>query len=269
MLCRSKLFSLVEVVLFGAVAGFTIFIGLPLAFLQRVQDSTKGLLNALSMGILFFIVIEVLHESWEKVSSSLYSSFIGQGFVYSGILNTVAMFGGIGLGLVGLSVYESSYMSRIKETQVSPLRIATMIALGIGAHNFSEGLAIGQSYASGAISLALVLVIGFGIHNATEGFGIIAPLVGEKNNPPVSFIGKVGLIGGGPTFLGTLVGSIFFSELSYVFFLSLAGGALIYVITIMYAAGRKQATNQLMMTGIFLGLLLGFLTDLIVSFNGI
>ena len=55
-------------------------------------------------------------------------------------------------------------------------RLALLIAVGIGLHNFAEGLAIGQSAASGETSLALLLVIGFGLHNATEGFGIVAPM---------------------------------------------------------------------------------------------
>ena len=79
-----------------------------------------------------------------------------------------------------------------------------MIAIGIGAHNFSEGLVIGQSYASGAMGLAVLLIIGFGAHNTTEGFGIAGPLTGLAERPSISFLLKAGLIGGGPTFIGTL-----------------------------------------------------------------
>ena len=59
--------------------------------------------------------------------------------------------------------------------------LSLLIATGIGLHNFSEGLAIGQAGAQGEISLAIVLIIGFGLHNATEGFGIVAPLAGEPS----------------------------------------------------------------------------------------
>ena len=82
---------------------------------------------------------------------------------------------------------------------LSPARsLALLIATGIGLHNFSEGLAIGQSAAQDEISLALLLVIGFGLHNATEGFGIVAPLSGSESLPSWRFLGLLGLIGGGP-----------------------------------------------------------------------
>src|SRR3989475_6055705 len=90
---------------------------------------------------------------------------------------------------------------------LSPARwLAVFIATGIGLHNFSEGLAIGQSAARDEIALAVVLIIGFGLHNATEGFGIVAPLSGEAERPSWAFLGMLGLIGGTPTFFGTVVG---------------------------------------------------------------
>jgi ZIP family zinc transporter len=143
-----------------------------------------------------------------------------------------------------------------------------MIAVGIGAHNFSEGLAIGQSYASGSIGLALLLIIGFGAHNSTEGFGIAGPLTGLSKRPSVRFLLTAGLIGGGPTFLGTLVGTIWSSAFTYVLFLSMAGGALVYVTLLMYNVGRRQTSNQILMLGIWLGLIAGFATDLLVTLGG-
>ena len=143
-----------------------------------------------------------------------------------------------------------------------------MIAIGIGAHNFSEGLAIGQSYATGSIGLAVLLIIGFGAHNSTEGFGIAGPLTGLSKRPSVRFLIAAGLIGGGPTFLGTVVGSVWSSALAYVLFLSIAGGALVYVTMLMYGVGRKQTSNAILMLGIWIGLIAGFATDLLVTLGG-
>ena len=207
----------------------------------------------------------------------------------------VAVFGGLAVGLLGLVAYEAKYMAKAppivkarlqngpetsqltaaeqaRQIQIlqehHPYRLAMMIAIGIGAHNFSEGLAVGQSYASGSVGLALLLVIGFGAHNTTEGFGIAGPLAGLIKRPTARFLAVAGLIGGGPTFIGTVVGSLWTSVFTYVLFLSLAGGAILYVSMLMYNSGRKQTTNQILMIGIFVGLCAGFLTDLIVTLGG-
>lgn len=106
-----------------------------------------------------------------------------------------------------------------------------MIASGIGLHNFAEGLAIGNSAATGELSLAVLLVIGFALHNATEGgFGIVAPLTGGQRPSWGGFLALLGgLVGGGPTFVGTLVGQRFVSEEVSVAFLGLAAGSILYV----------------------------------------
>ena len=85
-------------------------------------------------------------------------------------------------------------------------QLALLIAIGIGVHNFGEGLAIGQAAANDATALAVTLIVGFALHNATEGFGIVGPMSGEGTRPSWTFLALLGLIGGGPTFLGTLLG---------------------------------------------------------------
>lgn len=112
------------------------------------------------------------------------------------------------------------------------------------------------------------MIIGFGAHNTTEGFGIAGPLTGLLKKPTVRFLILAGLVGGGPTFIGTVLGSLWFSSITYILFLSIAGGALIYVSMLMYSSGRKQTTNAILMIGIFVGLCAGFVTDLIVTLGG-
>jgi zinc transporter, ZIP family len=292
------LINYVQLLALGAVAGFTIFLGLPLAALQNVSGRKKGFLNAIAIGILVFLIIDVFSHAWETVGTAASAAFAGKEPIGSATLDLLGLFGGLAVGLLGLVFYEARYMrgtpgvpvqqpqtndnpsseavagkSTISVAQiierVDPYRLSTMIAMGIGAHNFSEGLAIGQSYASGAIGLALILIIGFGSHNATEGFGIAGPLTGLRKRPTTSFLTLMGLIGGGPTFLGTVVGSLIgVSDFTYILFLSIAGGALVYVSLLMYNTGRRQTTNSVLMTGIFLGLCAGFITDLIVTLGG-
>jgi len=160
-----------------------------------------------------------------------------------------------------------SYLQQLFH-EASAYKLAMIIAIGIGVHNFSEGLAIGQSYVAGELGLAILLIVGFGAHNTTEGFGIAGPLAGLINKPKIRFLVLVGLIGGGPTFVGTLIGSWWISDLAYILFLSIAGGALIYVSMLMYNSGRKLTTNSVMMIGIFVGLFAGFITDLLIEFSG-
>ncbi len=262
------MYSLSEILLLGAVAGFTIFLGLPVMLLH-ISDKKKGLLNAIAMGILVFLIVDVFGSAWRSTVDASISAMSTNGSSLTAVSNLIAMFGGIGVGLLGLVAFERRYLGKTERVQpFASHRIATMIALGIGAHNLSEGLAIGQSYASGAVALAILLVIGFGAHNATEGFGILAPLTGLETRPKLSFLIKILLVGGAPTFIGTVLGSLFYSPIAYVLFLSLAGGALVYVVMMMYNAGRRQTSNDVLMVGIFLGLCAGFLTDLIISLGG-
>jgi ZIP family zinc transporter len=271
-----------QLLLLGAFSGLTIFLGLPLAMAQAVNSRKKGFLNAFAIGILIFLIVDVLSHAWESVADGASSALVGRTPVQDAVLNLLAMFGGLAIGLLGLTWYGTRYM---KETALQPsigqtsaesqltqevdaYRLSIMIAIGIGVHNFSEGLVIGQSYVSGATKLAIVLVAGFAAHNATEGFGIAAPLTGLAKRPSIRFLIVAGLVGGGPTFVGTLLGSQWTSVPVYIFFLAVAGGALVYVSMLMYNSGRKQTTNDILMAGFFVGLFAGFVTDLIVTLGG-
>ena len=276
-----------QIVLLGAIAGFTIFLGLPVAGIKNLSHNKKGFLNALALGILVFLIIDVFSHAWESAEDAAKNVFSGNGAPSDAILDLIAMFGGIAIGLIGLVLYENRMTGKsipeilsvenIREGddhlkqlfhEANAYRIAMMIAIGIGAHNFSEGLAIGQSYVAGEISLAILLIIGFGAHNTTEGFGIAGPLSGLTKRPKIRFLLLTGLIGGGPTFLGTILGSMWNSNFAFILFLSIAGGALIYVSMLMYNSGRRYTSNAIMMTGILIGLCAGFMTDLMISLSG-
>ncbi len=276
-----------DLLVLGAIAGFTIFLGLPVAALQNLNSKKKGFLNAFALGILIFLIVDVFSHGFEAASNAATDAVSGKGSIDNAIIDLAALFGGIAIGLIGLVAYETRLMTK-RFPQIISLenlkagddhlhrlfheanayKIAMMIAIGIGAHNFSEGLAIGQSYVAGEIGLAIILIIGFGAHNTTEGFGIASPLSGFMKKPTAKFLAKLGLIGGGPTFIGTLLGSLWNSNIAYILFLSIAGGALIYVSMLMYNSGRKLTSNDILMIGIFLGLCVGFVTDIIVTLGG-
>jgi ZIP family zinc transporter len=152
---------------------------------------------------------------------------------------------------------------------MSPGRwLSLFIATGIGLHNFSEGLAIGQSAARDELALAVALIVGFGLHNATEGFGIVAPLAAEEQQPSWRFLGLMGLLAGGPTFLGTLIGQAWTSEALSILFLALAAGSILYVVIELMHVCRTLCSKTIMTWGILLGLFLGFATDFILVASG-
>src|SRR6187397_666754 len=212
--------STTQTLLLGAVAGCTIFVGLPVARLRTVTPNMRAMLAATATGILLFLFWDVLTHAVEPVEDALTAGHDGR-FLWLATLLTA----GFAVGLLTLVYYDSWMKARRRKAflgpgaasatelershfvGLTPARwLALFIATGIGLHNFSEGLAIGQAAALDNLGLAYVLVIGFGLHNATEGFGIVAPLSGDAEPPSWRFLGLLGLIGGLPTFVGTIVG---------------------------------------------------------------
>src|SRR5207248_5797115 len=160
----------------GAIAGATIFLGLPVARMRGLPTAVQGVLNALATGNLVFLLWDILSHASGPVETSLQSDRV---WYSTPFLPTVAVFGiGIGAGLLGLVYFNRALFGRLRHGAHAPAprNIAMAIATGLGLHNLSEGLAIGQSARAGAIAFAGVLVVGFALHNITEGFGIAAPM---------------------------------------------------------------------------------------------
>jgi ZIP family zinc transporter len=277
--------SFAATAILGAVSGLTILLGLPMARWGRPGPRLMAFLTSASVGVLLFIFYDVIRNASETVESRLNAS-AGQG---AGLGLLLA--GGLALGLFVLVMFER--VSRrgplpagpgaMAATEAAagrraplqgPLRTALFIAIGIGLHNFSEGLAIGQSAAAGAYRFFLLLVIGFGLHNITEGFGISGPMIGRR--PSWRFLGLLGAIGGGPTLVGTLIGygvtrlggSSLASQSVSVLFLGLAAGAIVYVIGELQHVNRKIGSHQMGMLGLLCGFLAGYGTDMVLKAIG-
>ena len=271
----------------GAIAGMTILLGLPVARLKRPMPGARQFLNAVAIGILVFLIWDVMSHAWTPIDNALAKLHGHTAGVWPVVGYGSLFFAGIGVGLIGLVYYERLLARRHPRVGAGAMaagqlttsgrgiatwsiarRTSLLIAVGIGLHNFGEGLAIGGSAARGEIGLATLLIIGFGLHNATEGFGIVAPLAGESDRPSWPFLLAMGLIGGGPTFVGTLVGHEFTSQAVSVVFLTLAAGSILYVVIQLLAVAQKAGRHELLMWGVFLGLVAGFVTDMIVSAAG-
>ena len=255
--------------LLGAIAGVTIVLGLPIARTRNLSPTWRAFLNALATGVLVFLLWDVITGATEPIDAALGTARDGHPATFIVLLALFA--GGFAAGLMSLVYFEARFLRRrpsaAPDQSIAPARLSLMIAIGIGVHNFAEGLAIGQASRAGAIGLAAVLIIGFGLHNATEGFGIAAPLAGGER-PSWAFLGLAALIGGGPTFLGTLLGYSFTSDPVFVLCLALAAGSIFYVVGELLHVGRRFELRELAMWGVLLGFFAGYGTDLIVSWAG-
>jgi ZIP family zinc transporter len=286
--------SFAETAALGAIAGFTIYIGLPLGRMERVGVRLRVGLAMFSVGILAFIFMDVTTNGQEIISEAL-SSFKDHHDNFGHVLGLFSLLAvGFTAGVAGISAVERRLRERPQpppiaggaateaaalasagqaasdpaadEARRRALHTGMVIAIAIGLHNFAEGLAIGVSAKTGAIGLATVLIIGFGLHNATEGFGIVGPLGSVR--PTWKWLGLAGLVGGGPTFLGTLVGYQVDSSPLELLFYALAGGAVLYVIGEIWNGMRRYGHRTLGLYMLSAGFLLGVATDLVVSYGG-
>jgi|SRR5579884_3378536 len=285
--------SFAETIGLGALAGFTIFLGLPLGRLQLLGTRSRVGLAMFSVGVLAFIFVDVLSNGIGIVHTALRHVQNHTGSVAYLILLVVLLAGGFLVGSSGLASLErrlrrleprnppiaggagaaavaepdaQKLADELAQARRRALLTGLTIAGAIGVHNFAEGLAIGVSARAGAISLATVLIIGFALHNATEGFGIVGPLGGVK--PSWGWLALAGLIGGGPTFVGTLVGYSVTSHPLELVFYAAAGGAIIYVIGEIWNAMRRYGHRELGLLMLSAGFLIGVITDLVVTWGG-
>jgi zinc transporter, ZIP family len=285
--------SFAETVALGALAGFTIYLGLPAGRMQLLDSRARVALAMFSVGILAFIFVDVLSNGLAIVHTALDNVKNHNGSVAYLVWLVVLLMAGFLAGSAGLPALErrmrpagprrppiagGSSAAAVTESEADALareldtarrralRTGLTIAGAIGVHNFAEGLAIGVSARAGAISLATVLIIGFGLHNATEGFGIVGPLGDVK--PSWRWLGLAGLIGGGPTFLGTMVGFAVTSHPLELAFYAMAGGAIIYVIGEIWNGMRRYGYRELGLLMLSAGFLLGVVTDLVITYGG-
>jgi zinc transporter, ZIP family len=251
-----------QAALLSAIAGLTILLGLPVGRLRNLSSRTQALLTTGAAGVILFLIWDILAAAVGPVEGSLEAARAGSGATSDFLVNVSAFGLSIAFGLLSL-VWYAARVRRRRTEGLSTHDVAIGTAMGLGLHNLSEGLAIGQSAATGATAFALILVVGFALHNATEGFGIAAPLT-TGSRPSWSFLAGLGLIGGGPTFVGGMIGYSFVSPLLSIVFLGLAAGALVYVFNEMMATSRKLAEPVAANIALLVGLLVAFATDFVL-----
>ncbi|HEY8002559.1 MAG: ZIP family metal transporter [Vicinamibacteria bacterium] len=283
--------SFAETALLGGLAGFTIYLGLPVARLQLLSSRTRVALAMFSVGILVFLLVDVLAHGFEISEHAVEAYKDGEGSFGEAAGLALLLVGGFAFGSAGLGVLEK----RLRRNQPLPpiaggatdtlavdelnaleaqaasararaLQTGLIIAGAIGLHNFAEGLAIGVSAQAGEIGLATVLIVGFALHNATEGFGIVGPLGDVR--PTWRWIGLAGLIGGAPVLLGAMLGYNVTSEPLELAFYAVAGGAILYVIGEIWQGMRRFGHRELGLLMLAVGFAAGVITDFIVVYGG-
>lgn len=280
-----------ETLLLSATAGFTIYLGLPLARMQ-MGDRARLALAMFSVGILVFLLVDVLGHGYEDAEAAVEAFGEDEGSLGHAAALSALLLGGFAVGSVGIAFLErrirstpsrrppiaggatdvltvedsARLLGQADDAATQALRTGLFIAAAIGLHNFAEGLAIGVSAGTGEIALATVLVIGFALHNATEGFGIIGPLGDVR--PSWAWLGLAGLIAGLPVVLGASLGYNVDSEPLEIAFYGLAGGAIVFVIGEIWQGVRRYGHRELGLLMLTAGFSAGVLTDFLVAYAG-
>jgi ZIP family zinc transporter len=259
--------------------------------LQLISPRARVALAMFSVGVLAFLFGEVLVHGVELIEERFEELGEGEGSAW-GALALTGLFGaGFTLGSAGLALAESRIRPRPQQPPIAggasdamtveqaelasgegvsarsaALRTGMTIAAAIGLHNFAEGLAIGVSASTGEIGLATVLIIGFAVHNATEGFGIVGPLGDVR--PSWAWLGVAGLVGGGPVFVGAVIGYNVTSEPLELLFYSVSAGAILYVIGEIWGVMRRLGHRELGLLMLAAGVFLGVTTEMVIAYGG-
>ena len=220
-------------------------------FLKRLSVRGTDFLLALTVGLLAFLLVDGASEGFES-AELLPESF-------QGVVLFALVAAGAYLLLEGVGAW---LRARRREAGAGEggLVLAVLIAIGIGLHNFGEGLAIGSAFALGEAALGTLLIVGFTLHNTTEGLAIVAPLARERECVSVPDLAKLGLIGGVPTIAGAWVGGFVYSPVWSVLFLAIGVGAIAQVMgQVTRQMTREDSAARMLVTGpVLAGLCAGF-----------
>jgi ZIP family zinc transporter len=261
--------DLVYAAFLGIIAGvIPVYLGIaPWNAIKKSGVVARTILISFATGVLLFLFVEVFHDASE--GAEIVGAGVGQTLLLAGLVT----------GLLGLAAYEMlrdrrrTHVKGYHPEKVGPqeakksveatLSLPYMVALGIGLHNLGEGLAIGSAYAAGQITLSYLLIVGFALHNGTEGFGIVAsiPEGHTRMRDPL----LMGLIAGSPTAIGSMIGAVFYSAAIAVLFLGLAAGAILYVVVELIPVAYTREHRHLILVGITLGLVVMYLTELLLG----
>lgn len=229
-------------------------------FMRRFSSKGIQAVLAFTVGLLFFLAVDTIQEGLE-LGAEAPGVFQGTGLVWFGAA----------LSFLFLIAIDQTKSKKAIQHNDPGKQVSFKIASGIGLHNLGEGLAIGAAFAAGEAALGSFLIIGFTLHNITEGIGIAAPLL--KAKPTYKTFLALALLGGGPAIIGTWIGGFVFNQTLAALFFGIGAGAIIQVIYVIFKmivrdakAAEAPAVSWLNFSGLTLGILLMYVTALLVNF---
>ena len=228
-----------------------------LPFIKRISKQKYHFFLALTAGLLFFLAIDSIEEALDISDENLAGSFNG-----TLLVATVVVLSFLALYYSGNKLVTKTDTSKIAK----PVAIALMISIGIGLHNFGEGLAIGASVGMGSIAFSTFLIVGFALHNTTEGIAIAAPM--SRGRLMIGKLIALGLIAGSPAIFGAWIGGFAYSPFSSVVFLAVGAGAIFQVILVLLKwikdEGDKTLSSAAVICGFAVGMSIMYLTSIFV-----
>ena len=228
-----------------------------LPFIKKISRQKYHFFLALTAGLLLFLAIDSIEEAIAVSDESLADSFNG-----TLLVATVTVLSFLGLYYAGNKLTSKAGSSKLTK----PVAMALMISIGIGLHNFGEGLAIGAAVGMGSIAFSTFLIVGFALHNTTEGLAIAAPM--SRGKLMLGKLAAMGMIAGSPAIFGAWIGGFVYSPFTSVIFLAVGAGAIFQVIFVILKWIQDQSDQKLsglaVVSGFSVGMLVMYLTSILV-----